>query len=116
MKTSEMIAMLEENPKLRFNRKNWDLSCHVYVSTSEIGMIKFFNSASDHVFYTHHDDWQLVREPVPVWEAIKALWEGKNLVCELENEDKFTVRGRKDYCHMISKKALQTGKWFIEDE
>jgi len=117
MKTSEMIAMLEKNPKLRFRRKNWIYNNNdTYVSTNEHGMIKLFTSIGTLVFHINHNDWQLIREPVPAWEAIKALCEGKNIVCEQENGDKFTVRGREDYCHMISKEALQTGKWFIEDE
>ena len=118
MKTSEMIAMLEENPKLRFRRKNWIYNNNdVYVSTNEHGMIKLFNSIGTLVFYINHNDWQLVREPVPVWEAIKALVSDRQTIRGVNQYGEFTITPDKlESSQQLALRGLKDCSWFIGDE
>jgi len=117
MKTSEMIAMLEKNPKLKFKRKGWSLNDDIYVSASRNKVIDFFNTTKNHVFFIDKDDWQLVRESVPVWEAVKAYTEGKNITCEYtdnyERTHKFTLNHSDNT--VFAEGILARGKWYIED-
>ena len=126
MKTSEMIAMLEENPKLKFVKSTWKDNANLIVDDNKIVLI---NSKEGYVF-AHGDrvlihldidaDWQLVRDPVPVWEAIKAVTEGKSISCEnavCGHGGKF----RKCYFHsgesamICALHGITQGTWYIED-
>lgn len=123
MKTSEMIAMLEDNPKLKFRRETFDPVAFITLDvfghlingyTKEPWNIVL--SSCDQVI----DNWQLVREPVPVWEAIKAVTEGKTAVCEYTQEYNPVVRAfrfSKDDLKGFAFHAdlIISGTWYIED-
>jgi len=130
MKTSEMIAMLEDNPNMSFSRKSRDRTFFVGVRSGYFvewaigtngetikhslpGGLKFFGNTSTNA------DWQLVRESVPVWEAIKAYTEGKTVTCDYTSEkygcDKtFVINRREPGLHM-SVLLLVNGRWYIEE-
>jgi len=123
VKTSEMIAMLEKNPKLRFVKSTWKDYANLIVDDNKIVLI---NSKEGYVFargdrvLVHLDidaDWQLVREPVPVWEAIKAYCEGKKAYCVFktfgDKEGRFYLQGSDNWG--FSGSLLTEGKWYIED-
>jgi hypothetical protein len=115
MKTSAMITMLEKNPNLRF-------SVITLIGQDTVGM------ASGHLAYEKSGndvhinpvflafDWSLVREPVPVWEAIKAyLQDDKTVYCENGGvcgpcyKDPITNNG------FGCLKGLRHGEWYIEE-
>ena len=119
MKTSEMIAMLEKNPKLSFKRKNRE---DIY-KICDMGFLASIEGHSITPNLRLDDDWQLIREPVPAWEAIKAYVEGKNISCAYEegweeypknkNEVIFT---HKEYEGVgFTSHLLLNGIWYIED-
>ena len=108
MKTSEMIAMLEKNPKLSFKGEEY-----VFNSIKSPEGVSFTLD-----FLLKDIDWQLIREPVPVWEAIKALTEGEIIKCEMNAFDWFYLspekieRGGTEFDMSWIKK----GKWYIKED
>lgn len=79
MKTSEMISILEKNPKLKYvsNRNQAEVTARVGI----LNVLIFEGATSGDRVCLDRDDWELVREPVPVWEAVKAFTEGKRVSC-----------------------------------
>jgi hypothetical protein len=123
-----MIKMLGENPKLKF--ENWKGTQRTVVKIGVYGFIvanvtvdserkeeslpayNFFGN------FTPKSEWALVREPVPVWEAIKAWVEGKEIHCHCNdvpecknNPCLFPQDDRDD----VSMKCFKEGRFYIED-
>lgn len=124
MKTWEMIAMLEKNPKLRFTDNSLVgadyLANVVGMYNNRLSWIRPNGEVFNDFPVTIKNmnlDWELVREPVPVWEAIKAfVMEGKNISCVADgSEVKFTIKCNADYKHAFSNVFILTGTWYIEE-
>jgi hypothetical protein len=123
MRTSEMIAMLEKNPKLRFKATEW--KDRTVLSLNEEGRIQLTNGhdtepyAAEVVlrYLTNLFDWEIVQEPVPVWEAVKAYYEGKQVTCKCKGCKRFDgciyqIRPNgKDLC----REGILNGTWYIEE-
>jgi hypothetical protein len=120
MKTSEMIAALEKNPKLRFrNGKDYIAVRNGFIyferKTDQYpgGVVPDSVSGGNWNGNVNVDtNWQLVRESVPGWEAIKALTEGKTLECDYNggiSKIKPNDRGG------LSIQSLRRGTWYIEE-
>ena len=126
-KTSEAFAALEANPKIKLenhNRKKRTVIsispygyfiANVFVDGVEVDPIKgaynFFGN------FTPESVWTLVREPVPVWEAIKALTEGKAIQCEMTSGGSFWLNPKdlEVSAKLFNLGWLKDGRWFIED-
>ena len=110
-KTSEMIAMLEENPKLKFKCVNTDSFFEVFVMNKKI-IIRKENGKTDNGFCTI-DRWQLIEEPkeVTFLEAVKAYNEGKK-IRSVSGNNEFTYE-RKLSVGMVSMTEILNAKWFI---
>lgn len=114
MKTSEMIAMLEKNPKFKFEAINpVHPESHIAGITNNVlcwnGDISFplrLNFGND---YEH--DWQLVREPVPAWEAVKAFCEGKSVSYVTPEGDEWKFEKQVLY----ESNRLINSTWYIND-
>lgn len=137
MRTSEMIAMLEKNPKLKFETLAYGARRTFYNNEGYLRYDVYFPGSnkimdSDKMGggfngnFGINMDWQLVREPVPMWEALQAWAGGKTVKCSLSTTDKETrhntgiYQGDAPYLQDgnglgISKDEITTGKWFIED-
>ena len=96
MKTSEMIAMLEKNPKLKF-------VCKHGVRFS--GFIKLPDIIDE--------EWVLVDQSVPAWKAIQVLQEGKTIEWRLGSDE---VVFRPDGAWFITKVNINYGKWYIKED
>jgi len=109
-----MIKMLTENPKLRFKRQSTESIYELGESEFLTVVGKSYCSANIRI----DDEWTLVREPVPVWEAIKALTEGKVVECIA---DKCSgCDGKCKGCvfpgdRVLSIEMVKTGTWYIGD-
>lgn len=131
MKTSEMIAMLEENPKLKFTRSKCAFG---YGGSLHLKKGKLCGeNESDYPFVLDEnnkpmDDWELVREPVTWQEAIQAWLDGKDIeIAECAGcsafpncilQEKFTVNIGTDNSHAgfsICRQQFKTAKWYIND-
>ena len=83
-KTWEAIAMLEKNPELKFS----SLDKTGVLSVNYLGYLLYdgkvtSKSISRNIKPT--EEWELVQEPVPFMEAVKAYSEGKTIRCEQDN-------------------------------
>ena len=130
MRTSEMIAALEKNPKLKFtNRQKIGSMCEdggVVVSNT-IGFVYdklCWTKPDGNVFgpfvinkESFATDWQIVPQPVPVWEAIKAWKEGKEVYAVIEDtiKDTFILPANYTGDGTIPVRYLSRGVWYIEE-
>lgn len=131
MKTSEMIAMLERNPNLKFKRPRWGPYNSIGIKDGVLQMIQqngdiwtytpICNPNTDryeeacHQIAAGGDDWQLVRTPVTWQEAIQAVLDKKKVTCECENcggtRDKCTYNSNDTVCVY----GIKSGTWYIGD-
>lgn len=132
-KTSEAIAMMEKNPKLEFacgdikngnydklNNKRGYLYWGRYVNHELMQ-----EALSGYMFngnVAFHYEWELIQQPVPFMEAVKAYAEGKTMRCE---GTKWKVRTY-EHCEFsseikdtmgvaISPEEILEGTWYAED-
>lgn len=129
MKTSEMIAMLEENPKLKFETFDENLNIRRRVWVTDSGYFKYGiidqegNEPREcylplglafwgniHLF----TDWTLVRKPVPVWEAIKAWKEYGTIKC-IHDGKEYVFGTTTAFDSHIAWRLICYGTWYIED-
>jgi hypothetical protein len=130
-KTSEAIAMLEQNPKLRF--KNDEKVGTYCVGSNTIGVIDTelcwlkpdgtrYNKFG---CYFRGDKWELLQESVPFMEAVKAYSEGKTIRCEMACTGVKTRVYKHKYPsdielvdtngQAINTKEIFEGRWYVED-
>lgn len=125
MKTWEMIKMLSENPKLRFKGKTYySHDAIVFIDDDDAlsweiddGKRKRFERLNSGTWILNQN-WQLVRASVPVWEAVKALAEGKIVRCECgDNCRQGLGRGscKFPYSGSVCQYAISKGTWYIEE-
>ena len=134
MKTSEMIAMLEKNPKLRFTRIDEPFGYGGAVSCVNGRLMGTDGQLYAFVLNRWNDamtDWTLVREPVTWQEAIQAWIDGKTVKVECSKHcphamvpsgvcGKFRIVSS-IYCpgkdsDTICRHQIQSGTWYIENE
>jgi len=122
MKTWEMIKMLSENTKLRFDAL---VEYPGYIQAMQV--FKYGNAIALNIkdgspkFLTMDGnimaaDWQLVREPVPVWEAIKALMADKKSIRGVNRFGEFVISP--EHLESTQKLAISNLKdclWYIEE-
>lgn len=116
MKTWEMIKMLTENPKLKFADPEGNIAM-----IDQFYVLRWQGQGNGRPVNINirHENWQLVPEPVPVWEAIKAYMEGKTVTCWCKQKCKkadgceYSKTGSdpKDFC----KAGILEGTWYIEE-
>ena len=128
MKTSEMIAMLEKNPNLRFKAQNWTDASVVTFLDKRLSIIDSWNGNRllDKTVldcFRLHYDWQLVREPVTWQEAIQAMIEGKNVLCKCANCTGGIVLKTNPASQCVYPadgniciNAFKSGTWYIDHE
>lgn len=114
MKTSEMIAMLERNPKLEFRGKMWDDNDRRYFGVDAEGIMRFFPENSG-VLYVGGEFWEVTKQPesISAWVAIKALQDGKTIHCMIGTE-RFTYEP--DSVYYIPNTHIKYGKWFVKED
>ena len=128
MKTSEMIAMYETNKcpeKLKFVSLGGKIELRDGILTwINSGKPLTLNLCGHNLNGPGHTtagtidkyDWTLVREPVPVWEAIKAFVEGKTIRCDMVScGGSFCLSIKGTGGNNFSTAWLEHGKWYIED-
>ena len=112
-----MIAMLEENPNLKF--KSCYNGFHLE-ATIDDNLLRISESGitSDRIKYLNlNSDWQLVREPVSWQEALQAWIDGKTIKCKYPPNDMKLISTTflpKNLTSTPTREALITGTWYIE--
>jgi hypothetical protein len=134
-KTSEAIAMLEKNQKLRFVVSDDPLaSGHKFLTVGaskrlECTTTKF--SLNNEVFLD--TEWELVQQPVSFMDAVKAYSEGKTIRCEFigYNGKKYTTiyddkKENSKYNQLVDNNSdvvsdpvcceeILNGTWYVEE-
>jgi len=112
MKTSEMIAMLEKDPTLKFWSPQAPIDSYLYVDRYK--RICWGGRQQEGQLFTptikESEDWEIVREPVPVWEAIKALKEGQTVTVKWLG---FTSVLNPTHNFTMSINTILNGTWYI---
>jgi hypothetical protein len=123
-KTSEAIAMLEKNQKLRFVvSDNSPASGHKFLTVGALKRLECTTtkfSLNNEVFLD--TEWELVQQPVPFMEAVKAYSEGKTIRCERPHSIfTFTtcvgdaLNFFKSGNHILNCADVLEGTWYVED-
>ena len=115
MKTSEMIAMLENDPKLRFTSGGEKSTMEAICRSGNIEL--YYIPAELKYEFRSDRDWQLVREPVTWQEALQAWVDGKTIKCEYPPNDMKLISTTffpKNLTSTPTREALITGTWYIE--
>jgi hypothetical protein len=121
-KTSEMIAMLEKNPKLKFTTIRGGITTSP-VLVSESGYIVWENEQHNPPYSTPalkpDDEWQLVYQAVTWQEALQAWDKGKTIKCDMgPGEGSFTLKPLEESYRTGSTFCvywLKAGTWYIEE-
>jgi hypothetical protein len=119
-KTSEAIAMLGKNPELQFE----GIGKKARLSIGKLGYIHYVshvlsNNLSDNV--KPEDEWELIQQPVPFMEAVKAYSEGKTIRCESQNYNTRTYKPNgtdkliDQHRIAITTHEIINGTWYVED-
>jgi hypothetical protein len=88
-KTWEVIKMLEENPKLKFESEDNELNFKLTLFITEYGYLEMDNKACSNDVLGNlsvNSLWTLVQQLVNPMQAIKALHEGNSIYCILKGD------------------------------
>jgi hypothetical protein len=108
-KTSEAIAMLEQNPRLRFNCVANGVPGELRVGVN--GAISYIDNLAI------YNQWELIQQSVDFLTAVKAYSEGKTIRCERDGEtnDYQTDKPNDTFCKLECLDVLY-GTWYIGEE
>jgi hypothetical protein len=122
-KTWEMYKMLTENKELKFKRVGDGM---------EVNFSKKIKNGKFADYYLHQsngecpmlsDEWELIQQPIPFMEAVKAYSEGKTIRCELGMQTStYPSNGipdcmvDKEHNLAVSCREIMEGKWFIVED
>jgi hypothetical protein len=132
-RTSEAIAMLEQNPKLKLKNSSGSI---LYLG--EYGHLKIKHPSNTRWEgidgnVTPSDEWELVQAPVSFMEAVKAYSEGKTIRCEFigYNGKKYTAiyddkKENSKYNRLVDNNSdvvsdpvcceeILNGTWYVEE-
>ena len=114
-KTWEVIKMLEENPKLKFECREVNLSARINCQGNIYLDCRFGSNTEINGNFQLNGEWQLVQQPVTFMEAVNS---GKKIRYEiwgysstLKNALETIYRN----CESIQRRMLN-GNWYVEEE
>lgn len=118
MKTSKMIEMLEKNPNLKFRLPAWDVSLLCADSSGRMRVINRLTGDTVETRIPMADTWEIFRQPVQLWEAVKALQEGKAILHVPYGYDDM---GERTYHNAIflfksDSRRFESGSWYILED
>jgi hypothetical protein len=124
-KTSEAIAMLEQNPRLRFNCVANGVPGELRVGVN--GAISYIDNLAI------YNQWELIQQSVDFLTAVKAYSEGKTIRCEFigYNGKKYTAiyddkKENSKYNQLVDNNSdivsdpvcceeILNGTWYVEE-
>lgn len=130
MKMSEMIAMLEKNPTLRFKRRGWSHRNAIGIKDHRLQMMQpngelwtyllSYDTDPDKDCFMEAcyqlgacvDDWELIREPVTFMEAAQAISDGKTIMCDCNGKVSTYEPGK---VSQIALNYILHGTWYIDE-
>ncbi|KJS85015.1 MAG: hypothetical protein JM58_09630 [Peptococcaceae bacterium BICA1-8] len=117
----EVIKMLSENPKLKFNlAKDTD---GAFVAIGEKGRLVWdgFEQQLKPVIFFINDEWKLIQQPVTWQEAFEAGLQGKRIKVEGQYLTYSNFNSLHYALHYLVERptyfeALMRDKWYIEED
>jgi hypothetical protein len=126
-RTWEVLEALSKNPELKFVRKA--------VRCNENDVEILVDNGAVKTEFGHNPllicnllkwEWELIQQPVPFMEAVKAYSEGKTIRCECNCFTApvvciYTIRGgngamfEDENNHVLTTGEILHGKWYIEE-
>lgn len=122
-KTWEVVKILMENPRLRFEAKINKKKSNMWIDTEGDLVMDVVETAPDYSITDNewlNAEWQLIETPVTWQEALQAWAEGKTIRCKCFDQDfgieEYQIRTGVHTCVTLSRKGLLYGQWFIVPE
>lgn len=122
-KTWEVVKILMENPRLRFEAKINKKKSNMWIDTDGDLVMDVVKTAPDYPITDNewlNAEWQLIETPVTWQEALQAWAEGKTIRCKCFDQDfgieEYQIRTGVHTCVTLSRKGLLYGQWFIVPE
>ena len=124
-RTSEAIAMLENNPEAKLTAKIAGQTCEIRVDNEGYVMTHFsgtFEGFEGNIGI--NTEWELIQQSIPFMEAVKAYSEGKTIRCEWNGRSKkweseykngSLYKGIEEYDGAVCPEEILNGKWYVED-
>ena len=122
---SEAMAMLEKNPKLKFESVGENGEFSLVVNKDGTVLLKDKDDCDRD--FCIADQWELKQQQVPFMEAVKEWHSGKNIYCKVMGDEKTPIYYR--HCNdprikndlydnndrPICSNEILNGKWYIEE-
>lgn len=122
-KTWEVVKILMDNPRLRFEAKINKKKSNMWIDTDGDLVMDVVKTAPDYPITDNewlNAEWQLIETPVTWQEALQAWAEGKTIRCKCFDQDfgieEYQIRTGVHTCVTLSRKGLLYGQWFIVPE
>jgi hypothetical protein len=116
--TGEVITMLELNPKLEFRCVKGNTGEYETISVNH-GRMCWGGDNRYPLFIVVEKplEWELIQQPIPFMEAVKAYSEGKAIRCEWNGGYKeYLPCGLKCVNTTFAANDILNGKWYIKEE
>jgi S-adenosylhomocysteine hydrolase len=120
-KTWEVVKILMENPRLRFEAKINKKKSNMWIDTDGDLVMDVVKTAPDYPSTDNewlNAEWHLVETPVTWQEALQAWAEEKTVICKFNdiNEEYSEICFSNDYDTHLTRYQILYGQWFIVPE
>ena len=118
-KTWEVVKMLMENPRLRFEAKINKKKSNMWIDTDGDLAMDVVKTAPDYPITDNewlNAEWHLVETPVTWQEALQAWAEEKTVICKFNDINEEYICFSNDYDTHLTRYQILYGQWFIVPE
>lgn len=118
-KTWEVVKILMENPRLRFEAKINKKKSNMWIDTDGDLAMDVVKTAPDYPITDNewlNAEWHLVETPVTWQEALQAWAEEKTVICKFNDINEEYICLSNDYDTHLTRYQILYGQWFIVPE
>jgi len=120
-KTWEVVKILMDNPRLRFEAKINKKKSNMWIDTEGDLVMDVVETAPDYSITDNewlNAEWHLVETPITWQEALQAWAEGKTVICKLNdiNEEYSELCFSNNHDTPLTRYQILYGQWFIVPE
>ncbi len=118
-KTWEVVKILMENPRLRFEAKINKKKSNMWIDTDGDLVMDVVKTAPDYPITDNewlNAEWQLIETPVTWQEALQAWAEEKTVICKFNDINEEYICLSNDYDTHLTRYQILYGQWFIVPE
>lgn len=118
-KTWEVVKILMENPRLRFEAKINKKKSNMWIDTEGDLVMDVVETAPDYSITDNewlNAEWQLIETPVTWQEALQAWAEEKTVICKFNDINEEYICFSNDYDTHLTRYQILYGQWFIVPE